>query len=123
MDETASKKMMTIYKVLHLSSAHQLSLHYESKCNRMHGHNFKVEVWITGLVDEFGMVVDFYIIKNEVMKLDHQNLNEFMDHPTAENIASYLSDKLILLAPDRIKKMKIRVWETNTAFAEYSKEY
>jgi 6-pyruvoyltetrahydropterin/6-carboxytetrahydropterin synthase len=123
MDETASKKMMTIYKVLHLSSAHQLSLPYESKCNRMHGHNFKVEVWITGLVDEFGMVVDFYIIKNEVMKLDHQNLNEFMDHPTAENIASYLSDKLILLAPDRIKKMKIRVWETNTAFAEYSKEY
>ncbi|MHA2091507.1 MAG: 6-pyruvoyl trahydropterin synthase family protein, partial [Candidatus Kariarchaeaceae archaeon] len=108
MDETASKKMMTIYKVLHLSSAHQLSLPYESKCNRMHGHNFKVEVWITGLVDEFGMVVDFYIIKNEVMKLDHQNLNEFMDHPTAENIASYLSDKLILLAPDRIKKMKIR---------------
>ncbi|MHA2253133.1 MAG: 6-pyruvoyl trahydropterin synthase family protein [Candidatus Kariarchaeaceae archaeon] len=120
---SASQKIMTIYKVLNLSSAHQLFLPYESKCNRLHGHNFKVEIWITGLVDEHGMVVDFYLVKKEVMKLDHQNLNDFIKIPTAENIAYYLTDKLLALGPDRIKQIKIKVWETDTAYAEYQTKY
>lgn len=114
---------MTIYKVMKLSSAHKLFFPYESKCNQIHGHNFKVEIWTKGQVDENGIVVDFYLVKKEVMKLDHVNLNDFIKNPTAENIAFYICEKLILLAPDRIKTIKVRVWETETAYAEYEENY
>lgn len=111
----------SIYKVLEISSAHQLALPYESKCNRLHGHNFKIEIWMDGEIDQNGMVVDFYLIKKEVMKLDHQNLNEFISIPTAENISVYLIDKLKTLS-DSLKYIKVRVWETSSAYAEVDEE-
>lgn len=70
------------------------------KCNypNYHGHNYELEVHVTGEIDqETGYVIDLKIlsdiIKKEVThKFDHKNLNldieEFKNLiPTAENIA------------------------------------
>ena len=87
---TAEKlnKLVTIYKITEISSAHQLSLPYESKCNKLHGHNFKIEVWVSGFVNKYGMVIDFNKIKNEIMKYDHQNLNSIPEENTKNLVRS-----------------------------------
>ena len=36
-----------IYKEVHLDTSHRL-LHYKGKCANLHGHRWKVEVWIEG---------------------------------------------------------------------------
>ncbi len=110
---------ITVYKVINISSAHQLCLPYDSKCNDVHGHNWKIETWLTGKLNDSRMVVDFTIIKREVMKLDHTNINNIVNPSTAENIAVYLARKLYELEPKNLEKVKVRVWETETSYAEY----
>ena len=69
----------------------------------MHGHNWKVEVEVSGnKLDNVGMVIDFKKIRNmtnEVVdKLDHSFLNEldaFKDiNTTADNIAEHIHYEL-----------------------------
>lgn len=64
------------------------------KCSRLHGHNEKITVKITGVesLDSKGMVIDFGEIKEVIKKFDHIDLNSLMgkDNPTAENLAQYL---------------------------------
>ena len=110
--------LVTIYKVKEISVAHKLSLPYESKCNKMHGHNFKVEIWVKGKVTSTGMVIDFNKLKDEVMKYDHIFLNDLIDIPTAENLALKLCDDIYSLSRDTFSSVKIRVWETSSAYAE-----
>jgi 6-pyruvoyltetrahydropterin/6-carboxytetrahydropterin synthase len=79
-----------VEKTLEISAAHSLTLPYKSKCTELHGHNWIVTVVCeTEKLDESGMVVDFGMIKNIVMSVDHTNLNEQFPefNPTAENIA------------------------------------
>lgn len=116
---TAEKldKLVTIYKITEISSAHQLDLPYESKCNKLHGHNFKIEVWVIGYLNEYGMVIDFNKMKKEIMKFDHQNLNDLLKVPTAENLAIEISQSIIQLSQG-IKTVTTRVWETHSAYAE-----
>ncbi|MCE7734113.1 MAG: 6-carboxytetrahydropterin synthase [Candidatus Heimdallarchaeota archaeon] len=111
-------KLVTIYKITEISSSHQLNLPYESKCNKLHGHNFKIEIWVTGSVNEYGMVLDFNKIKNEIMKYDHQHLNDLLEVPTAENLAIEISESILKLSHEGIKTIKTRVWETHSAYAE-----
>ena len=69
----------------------------------MHGHNWKVEVEVSGnVLDNVGMVLDFKDIRNStndiVNKLDHRFLNDLKPfkeiNPTAENIAKYIFSEL-----------------------------
>lgn len=46
----------------------------ESPCRRLHGHNLRVVVTITGKTKEDGMVVDFRHIKEIINNLDHRTL-------------------------------------------------
>jgi 6-pyruvoyltetrahydropterin/6-carboxytetrahydropterin synthase len=70
-----------------------------------HGHNYNLEVKVTGETDvQTGYVVDLKILKDliesEVMEpFDHKNLNEDTEefktlNPTAENIARVIYDKI-----------------------------
>ena len=73
----------------HFSAAHQLTMVGE-KCENLHGHNWRVEVYVKGeRLNEAGVLVDFGIIKTHVKtimkRLDHKFLNElpyFEDEPT-----------------------------------------
>ncbi len=79
------------------SAAHVL-YGYPGACNRVHGHNFKIELEVeaTGL-DEVGMAVDFTVLETIAASiaqgLDHQLLNEIPPfnevNPTAENLGAY----------------------------------
>ena len=88
--------MYTVTKRMEVSGAHALRLPYESKCTRLHGHNWIIEVTCRREeLDENGMVVDFHHIKDVVKKLDHQNLNAILSmNPTAENIAKWIHDQV-----------------------------
>lgn len=70
-----------------------------------HGHNYNLEVKVTGETDmQTGYVIDLKILKDliesEVMEpFDHKNLNEDTEefktvNPTAENIAKVIYDKI-----------------------------
>src|ERR1044072_3092067 len=81
------------------SAAHALR-GYQGKCENLHGHNWKVEVYVRGKeLDSIGLLVDFKelkIVTKRVMNyLDHQNLNEITPfdnemNPSSENIARFI---------------------------------
>ncbi len=116
---------MIISKEFRFESAHFLpNLPDGHKCKRLHGHSFRVEVFIKGDLDsELGWVMDFGdvskivkpIIENE---LDHRLLNEIegLENPTSENIAIWLWRKIKPLLPTLYQ---IIVYETCTAKAIY----
>ena len=66
------------------SAAHRL-VHYNGKCERFHGHNYKVRVWASGKeLGEGGMLIDFGILKSALRELldkefDHQDLNQIAE--------------------------------------------
>lgn len=88
--------MYTVTKRIEVSGAHCLRLPYESKCTRLHGHNWIIDVTCRREeLDENGMVVDFTHIKDVVMKLDHAFINDIVKiNPTAENIAKWIHDQI-----------------------------
>ncbi|MEK7529191.1 MAG: 6-carboxytetrahydropterin synthase QueD [Patescibacteria group bacterium] len=101
---------MRITKNFHFDAAHQLT-DYHGKCERMHGHTYRLEVTVSGPVRKNGMVLDFALLKNVVKKyildeLDHQNLNDVFKNPTAENIATWIWKKLKPL-PRLLKAMSL----------------
>ena len=82
------------------SAAHFLS-HYRGKCEKLHGHNYRIRLWVRGeKLDAGGMLADFSLLKKalkEVLSLlDHSNLNDlevFQDDPSAERIAKFVFDE------------------------------
>ncbi|MBN1786540.1 MAG: 6-carboxytetrahydropterin synthase [Candidatus Methanofastidiosa archaeon] len=98
-----------------VSAAHHLNLNYESKCSKTHGHNYLVEVWIYGELNENGMIMDFSDIKDVVYRYDHKDLNNLLENPTAENIAI---DILEGLRSPNLWRLRVRVWEDRDSYAE-----
>lgn len=89
--------MYYIEKTFEVSASHRLSLSYESKCTRLHGHNWRITVYCRAReLNADGMVVDFTEVKRLVMdQLDHRNLNEVLPfNPTAENIARWITTQV-----------------------------
>ncbi len=90
------------------SAAHSLT-HYHGKCERLHGHNYRVRLWARGEeLDEGGMLIDFGDLKSalrEVLSgLDHSFLNEmdvFHGDPSAERLAHYIFDATVKILGDR----------------------
>jgi 6-pyruvoyltetrahydropterin/6-carboxytetrahydropterin synthase len=83
----------------HFAAAHRLP-RYQGPCFRMHGHNYKFFVALEGEVDpQSGMIADFGKVKETVQELvlsrcDHRTLNDFLENPTAENIARWIWETL-----------------------------
>ena len=111
------------------SAAHALR-GYRGKCENLHGHNWKVEVYVRGdRLDEIGMLIDFTHLKKvtrDVMRLlDHRNLNELKPfdlelNPSSEHLAGFILDKLAnQINDDRVRVYKVRVWETPSTSATY----
>ena len=87
-----------VTKVFTFDSAHYLTK-YHGKCEKLHGHTYKLEVTLEGKVQENGMVVDFALFKNVVKKyvvdiLDHKCLNDFLDNPSSENLVIWMWEQL-----------------------------
>jgi 6-pyruvoyltetrahydropterin/6-carboxytetrahydropterin synthase len=89
--------MYYIKKSFEISASHHLTLTYNSKCTRVHGHNWHITVMCKSReLNEDGMVVDFSIIKDKIKGLlDHADLNEVLPfNPTAENIAKWITEQI-----------------------------
>jgi len=133
-------KKVSVFRREHFNAAHRLfnpdwddakNTKVFGKCAlpNYHGHNYELEVKLTGKPDKkTGYVMDLKelsdLIKREVhSRFDHKNLNldtvEFRNlNPTAENIAIVIYD---LLRPhiDEDLDLKIRLYETERNFVEY----
>jgi 6-pyruvoyltetrahydropterin/6-carboxytetrahydropterin synthase len=132
-----------ITRSFEFDAAHRVQRH-ESKCRRLHGHRWRIEVVLDAArLDEVGRVVDFGVVKAKLgawidEHLDHGVLAGRDDaalieaarlcdtepyllkgEPTAENIAA----ELLLVAgsmldADGVAVVGVRVWETPNCSAE-----
>jgi 6-pyruvoyltetrahydropterin/6-carboxytetrahydropterin synthase len=111
------------------AAAHQLR-EYEGGCERLHGHNWKVEVFISGSkLKENGLLMDFKVIKEKTGKildeLDHRFLNDLEAfsslNPSSENIARHVFTSLSReLNSEDIRVTKVTAWESESACASYT---
>ena len=112
------------------SSAHQLR-GYRGKCENLHGHNYRVEIYARGReLNHIGLLVDFVELKeaaDEVVNfLDHRNINELEPfaeelNPSAENLARFILERVARrVGDDRVQIYKVRCFETPTSVATYT---
>lgn len=127
-----------IYKEVFFEATHRL-LHYQGKCFQLHGHQWRVETWIEGTIDErTGIVLDYNCIKEVVGRFDHQVILNADDpmvasieafhpvvttpgDPTSELLAGLIADMINTEAARQgldARVAKIRVWESTSCYAE-----
>ncbi len=121
--------MFELKILTHFSAAHQLKMVGE-KCENLHGHNWNIEVRVTGSeLDRAGVLMDFGELKKHVAEImatvDHQFLNDldvFNDEfpPSSENIAIYISNRLRekIIRPD-VRVSRVSAWESANSCATY----
>jgi 6-pyruvoyltetrahydropterin/6-carboxytetrahydropterin synthase len=131
---------VSVFRKEHFNAAHRLyNERWDSAQNEKvfgkcalpnyHGHNYEMEVKVTGEPDkQTGYVIDLKflsdLIRREVVqKFDHKNLNldtaEFKNlNPTAENIVIVIY-KLLRPHLDGNFDLQVRLYETPRNFVEY----
>ncbi len=120
--------MYELKVISQFAAAHQLR-EFEGGCEKLHGHNWKIEVYICGeKLGNDGLLVDFRVVKAATRKalggLDHKFLNELDPfksvNPSSENIArlifKILSDEI---NTESVKVSKVTAWESDSACATY----
>ena len=113
------------------SAAHFLR-DYHGKCEKLHGHNYLVRLWVCGTeLDQGGMLADFSLLKKllkeVIAPLDHSNLNDmevFQNNPSAERLACFIyegvRDKLPELKMPGITLEAVDVFENRDTMARYA---
>ncbi len=112
-----------ISKDFMFSAAHQIRFH-GGKCERLHGHNWRIRVHVRASeLNRIGMVVDFADLQKLVAEVgsrfDHQNVNEIPPfdqvNTTAELLAKFFHDevnaRLQRSEGGRVRVSKVDVWE------------
>ena len=116
-----------LVKEYRFEAAHRLPKVPEGhKCQRLHGHSFKVELSIDGPVDDkTGWFIDFGDL-DEIWQplhdtLDHHYLNDVpgLENPTSEVLARWLWDRI---TPKLPQLSRVTVFETCDARCEYEGE-
>ena len=115
---------MEIFKEFRFEAAHRLpNVPERHKCARLHGHSFRVEVHVSGELDEtLGWVCDFSDLKKAFEplheQLDHRYLNEIpgLENPTSEQLARWIWQRLKPALP---QLCKVVIAETCTSGCVY----
>ncbi len=96
------------------------------KCRRQHGHNYQVTVHLeakhladAGWVFDYG---DLQPFKEALEGYDHENLNDFIQNPTAEILAAnfFLLAEATLSLPHTVTVHSVTVRETDNTYATVS---
>ena len=110
-----------------IAAAHFLR-NYPGKCSQLHGHNYRVRVYLRGSrLNAAGLLVDFGDVKSAVMDVlegfDHRNLNDLPefaeDNPSTENLARVLAERLNRYDFGLARLNRVEVWETPGQGATY----
>ncbi len=113
------------------SAAHQIRFH-GGKCERLHGHNWRIRVYVRASeLNRIGMVVDFADLQRLVAEVgarfDHRNVNEVPPfdqlNTTAELIAKFFHDEMAIRLQaaegGRVTVARVDVWENEGSLATY----
>lgn len=122
--------MITVTKVFMFEASHNLP-HYVGACHNLHGHSYKLEVTVGGIVEtntnnpKCGMIIDFKDLKEIVKevavdKYDHSYLNDFFENPTAEIMVTQIAKDIMKKLPNNTILVSCKLWETTTSYAEYT---
>ncbi len=116
------------------SAAHQIRMH-GGKCERLHGHNWRLRVHArASRLDAIGMVIDFADLQRIAAELcarfAHRNVHEvppFTEvNTTAENLARFFYDEANRILAEReggrVSVSKVEVWENEGSLAVYREE-
>jgi 6-pyruvoyltetrahydropterin/6-carboxytetrahydropterin synthase len=113
-----------IYRDITFEAAHRLpNVPPGHKCARLHGHSYRVRVWVTGTVDpQLGWFMDLGELRDRLepvrLQLDHYYLNEIegLENPTAEHLARFIWERAEPLLPGL---SCVEVMETCTSGVRY----
>jgi 6-pyruvoyltetrahydropterin/6-carboxytetrahydropterin synthase len=132
---------MKIAKEFRWEMGHRLPEHF-GLCKNIHGHSYRMIVEFEGELNDQGMVIDYYdvekIISPIIERLDHSFMVnkkdriviEFLEQmnskkilvdfeSTAENISRYILNEISRSnLPSNVKKLSVRVYETEGDYAE-----
>jgi 6-pyruvoyltetrahydropterin/6-carboxytetrahydropterin synthase len=131
---------ISVFRKAHFNAAHRLHNDNWSDeknqeifglCNNphYHGHNYELEVKVSGQVDEeTGYLIDLKILnqiieQNVLLEFDHKNLNIQVEafrnlNPTAENIAIVIWNILRSKLEEKFD-LSVRLYETPRNYVEY----
>jgi 6-pyruvoyltetrahydropterin/6-carboxytetrahydropterin synthase len=132
---------VSVFRKAHFNAAHRLhqptwsdeqNLSVFGLCNNpnFHGHNYEIELKVTGEIDpKTGYVIDTKILKDILKeeienRFDHRNLNldcpEFKDlNPTAENIVIVIYNLVKNRLPSHLE-IGVRLYETERNYVEFN---
>ena len=120
--------MLKLTRKHSIAAAHRL-FDYTGKCERLHGHNYIIEITLLAdNLDSLGMIMDFGTVKSELLNpldtiWDHRTLlydkdplcNDLQEilsdgsvcavpfNPTAENMAQYLGETFF---PEQLRRIE-----------------
>ena len=123
-EQLKNDSIFYLTKTFTFDSAHNL-INYKGKCEKLHGHTYKLDVTVKGTLNDEDMVVDFVdfkkIVKNKVVDvLDHSYINDILKQPSAENIALWIWNQLFqILKTDNYELYEVKVWETKSSFVTF----
>lgn len=131
-----------IARDFHWEMGHRLPFH-EGLCRNLHGHSYRMQVVVEGHLDENGMVLDYFDLKEVVQplvdRLDHVFLCDAQDEvmleflaahelrhvvvpfvTTAENLAGWFLDGIrpLLARYANVAGLTVRIHETERSYAE-----
>jgi 6-pyruvoyltetrahydropterin/6-carboxytetrahydropterin synthase len=110
------------------AAAHRLR-EYDGNCERLHGHNWAIDVVLRGhRLNSQGLVLDFRDAKRFITDIldgfDHRYLNELEpfreQNPSTENIARTIFAALSARLPEGITVGKVTAWESDRCGASYT---
>jgi len=124
--------MISVCKMFEFEAAHHLP-GYKGACRNIHGHSYKLEVEVEGIMDGVsGMLMDFselksIVKKNIIDRVDHSDLNVSLllsktQSPTAEVMLLVFVGWINRDLPKGIVLRRIRLWETSSSWAEWRRK-
>ena len=120
--------MFEITRERSFSASHQLR-NYNGRCERLHGHNWRVRVCLAAeKLNASGMVIDFHeldkMMQVAMEPFDHRHLNDapaFIEaNPSAENLAHAIGESVASQLKDNSVQVRhCDVWENDLSRARY----
>lgn len=126
-----AQPVWTLEVNMEFSAAHALR-HYQGKCEKLHGHNYRVRVAVKGneLLPKTELLMDFgdlkRLVKEAVAPLDHANINDVPPfdgmNASSENLSRYIWQRIAPVLPVNVRLARVTVAERDAQSATYSEE-